>query len=600
MPPLLLNVQDVTKRFRAGPLFTDISLTILGNDRIGLIGPNGSGKSTLLRIMADIELPDEGKVSPRKNLSIVYLPQEDKLDPKATIEHLLLEALPGGSGNPENFQRIRPIARQMRFEDLNTKINTLSGGWTKRVSIARALVREPDLLLLDEPTNHLDLEGILWLEDLLKTAPFAFVLVSHDRYILESTAGTIVEISRQYREGFLRVEGNYSTFIQRREEYLHQQARQEETLSNKARRELDWLRRGPQARATKAKYRIDAAHQLMDQLKSVKERNTFNKAAGIDFNATGRKSKLLIEVEGLAMTRGGKKLFDGIDLILSPGDCLGLLGKNGSGKSTFIKLLEGSLEPDSGTIKKADRLRIVTFDQQREQLDQTQTLQQALQAEDGGVIYQDRSIHIVTWARRFLFTKEQLSMPVSSLSGGEQARVLIANLMLQPADVLMLDEPTNDLDIPTLEILEDSLREFPGAVVLITHDRFLMDRLSDVLLCIDGPRSGYYASYNQWLLVHTGKTEPADPQEPPAGKTGGNALSYEERKEMNRMEQWIGNAEKKLAELQAQLNDPAIAADYEKQTTITEEIQAVQQRMESLFERWQELEDQARGEIGPG
>ncbi|MFH1707791.1 MAG: ABC-F family ATP-binding cassette domain-containing protein [Planctomycetota bacterium] len=594
---MYLSVQEVTKQFRAGPLFSQLSLTVLERDRIGLIGPNGSGKSTLLRILAGLELPDEGKLDQRKNLSIVYLPQEDDLDPDATIEHILLQALPDGHENHENFQRIRLIAQTIGIEDLHTPIRTLSGGWVKRVSIARALVQEPALLLLDEPTNHLDLEGILWLEDMLQNAPFAFVLVSHDRYILENTATSIVDLNRQYAGGVLKVEGNYSTFIERREDYLQRQARQEVHLSNKARRELEWLRRGPAARTAKANHRINAAHALMEELQTVKKRNAANKTAGIDFNATGRKTTLLVEAEGLTMTRGGKKLFAGIDLVLSPGDCLGLLGKNGSGKSTFLKLLEGSLAPDAGTIKRAPNLRIVTFDQQREQLDQTQTLKQALKGQDNAVIYQGRSIHIVTWAKRFLFTKEQLPLPVADLSGGEQARVLIANLMLQPADILMLDEPTNDLDIPTLEILEESLAEFPGAVVLITHDRFLMDRLNDQLLCIDGPRTGYYASYSQWLMVHQSGPPKDIPRQPgpPAQNTAAEPLSHEERKELKRMEQRVGNAETKLAELKTALNNPAIATDHEKLALLTDEIKTAEARMEALYERWHELEERGKG-----
>ena len=591
MPELLVSLQSLGKSYGAQSLFQDITLSFNAGEKLGLIGPNGSGKSTLLKIVAGTEVPDSGQVSIAGRTHLVYLPQEDRFPDGATVESVLLDALPGHQKDA-GLDGIRDLLRAMAFADLKQPVETLSGGWRKRLAVTAALIREPDLLLLDEPTNHLDLEGILWLEDLLKQARFAFVLVSHDRYFLENATDRIVELNRRYPDGYLRVEGNYSEFLRRRLAVLEQQGREEEVLANKFRRELEWLRRGPKARTTKAKGRIDDAYELKDQLAETRGRNAQGRSAEIEFDASGRKTRKLVELKGVGLERGGRPLFTGLDLTLGPGNCLGVLGRNGSGKSSLMQLLRGALKPTAGSITWADDLKIVNFDQKREQLDRSLSLKDALSPTGDSVMFQGKPLHVSAWARRFLFPTDKLGLPVSRLSGGEQARVLIARLMLQPADLLLLDEPTNDLDIATLEVLEESLGEFPGAIVLITHDRFLMDSLSDRLLYLDGAgKTTFFADYAQWLPTRERQRTAAAPAAKPAAvRSLAGGLSREQRKELDGIGKKIEKAEAEVASLHAEMSDPAVATDAVKLKQLYAAAGVAEEKVAALYARWQELE----------
>lgn len=590
---ILASITGLSKTFTAQPLFTNISLGFSEGERMGLIGPNGSGKSTLLKIIAGVEDPDQGEIHQRKNIRIVYLPQEERFDPTLTVEKILLAALPEDVPGADRFQRVQKMASQLEFEDTAATAGTLSGGWRKRLALACALIQEPDLLLLDEPTNHLDLEGILWLEKLLSGVTFAFVLVSHDRVFLENVTNRIVELNRVYPEGYLRVEGSYSTFLDKRESSFAAQEVREQVLSNKVRREIEWLRRGPKARTTKAQARIDSAGQLQSELAEVKSRNAMKQTVGISFDATGRKTKRLLEGLGLGLTLGGRKLFSDLDILLSPGTRLGVMGHNGAGKSSLMHVLHGTLQPDQGTLRRADDLKVVFFDQKREQLNPDDTLRQALAPTGDTVVFQDRALHVVTWAKRFLFRPDQLGLPVSMLSGGERARVLIARLMRTPADVLLLDEPTNDIDIPTLEVLEEGLREFPGAIVLITHDRYLLDTLCDRLLALDGSgEAQWFADHAQWLAARNadGKADDKPAAKSTKPKPRKNKLSYGEQRELDVMEEMIFRAEEDELTVRKALEDPEIACNAEKLTTLADQLRQAEEEVARLYRRWDELE----------
>jgi len=586
----------MSKSYGHQELFDRISLSFYSDERLGLIGPNGSGKSTLLKILADVETPDSGQVARNSAAHLVYLPQEDVFERGLSVEAALVHALPE-STKDMGLDAIRDLVREMQFPDLQQQVTTLSGGWRKRLAIACALIQEPDLLLMDEPTNHLDLEGILWLEKRLKRARFAFVLVSHDRYFLENVTNRIVELNRRYPDGYLKVEGNYSQFLEKREAVFVQQDREEQVLANKFRRELEWLRRGPKARTTKAHARIDAAYELKDELAETRSRNTQGASTQIEFDATRRRTRKLVELKHVTVERGGRALVTGLDLLLTPGVCLGLLGRNGSGKSSLMGLLKGEIKPAAGEIFWADDLKIVSFDQQRAQLDQTLSLKNTLAPLGESVVFQGKPMHVTAWAKRFLFPIEKLGLPVSQLSGGEQARVLIAQLMLKPADILLLDEPTNDLDIPTLEVLEDSLEEFPGAIVLITHDRYLMDRLSDRLLYLDGQGGAEtFADYSQWLQAYSAQAPAAAESGKPAPKKQAPAgLSREGRKELDGIQKKIEKAEAEVVRLQALMHSPEAVSDAERLKELYGQVQAAQAKVAQVYARWEELEALNRG-----
>jgi len=596
--PPIINARLLAKAFGAQPLFRNVSFTVSEGERVGLIGPNGSGKSTLLRILAGELDPDSGDVAVRKRARIAYAGQDSHFEAGDTVRSVVERALQRGAV-PESEQSVRTgeVVGRAGFEQLDAEATTLSGGWQKRLAIVEALVQAPDVVLLDEPTNHLDLAGIAWLEGVLKQARFACVVVSHDRYFLENVATTMVEMNRVYPDGSLRVDGCYSRFLEAKEEFLHAQAKHQEALENRVRREIEWLRRGPKARTTKSQARIDKAGALMGELADLTDRSRTS-TAQIDFSATDRKTKRLIELDDVSYNVAGRSLFERLTFVLSAGTRVGLVGPNGSGKTTLLRMLRGDLEPTCGTIRRADWLRVVYFDQSR-RLDESVTLRRALAPDSDSVVYQDRLLHVASWAAKFLFTGEQLVQPVGRLSGGEQARVLIAQLMLQPADVLLLDEPTNDLDIPTLEVLEESLLEFRGSLVLVTHDRHMLDRVATVVLGLDG-RGGAetLADYSQWEAWQEGREQsaraavapaPAPRSAPAVGSK--KKLSYIEAKEYGTIEQRIAAAELVLREKQTQLEDPAIASDAPRLLVVHEEMEAARKELDALYARWAELEE---------
>jgi ATP-binding cassette subfamily F protein uup len=598
--PLLASCTSLSKSFGSRVLFENISLGISEGERLGLIGPNGAGKSTLLQILAGRLEPDSGSISLRRNTRIGYVPQQTDFPGEQTAAGIVAEAIAGERlEDLERAGRISQTLGRAGFTDGSVRAASLSGGWQRRLAIARELAPQPDLLFLDEPTNHLDLEGILWLEKLLAAAPFASVVISHDRYFLDNVVNDMAEIDRVYPEGIFRVEGGYSQFLEKKEAFLLAQSSRQESLANQVRREVEWLRRGAKARTSKSKARIDEAGRLMRELSDLEARGAKG-VTQIDFTGTDRRTKRLVSVEAIGKELGGRRLFRDLSFILTPGTRLGLLGRNGTGKTTLLRLLAGELEPDAGAIERAPALRIVYFDQAREQLDTEQTLRQGLGAHGDHVIYRDRPIHVAGWAKRFLFDAGQLDRPISSLSGGEQARVLIARLMLQPADLLLLDEPTNDLDIPTLEVLEESLAEFPGALVLVTHDRYLLDRVSTVVMGLDGKGGAViYSDYWQWeaaqgrdLPKPESPTPPAsDPSRDRKGAIFKKKLSYLEAREWEQMETQILEAEGELEAVHAEMQSPDVVSDGPRLQACYAKLQSAEGRVAGLYARWAELEN---------
>ena len=601
----ILNAQKLAKAYGANPLFQNVSFTVSEGDRIGLIGPNGSGKSTLLGILAGRVDPDSGDLAVRKRTRMSYVAQESRFETGISVRRIVEEAMQRADvPEDERANRMAETLGRAEFADFGVEAASLSGGWRKRLAIVESLVQTPDVLLLDEPTNHLDLAGIEWLETEVEAGRFACVVVSHDRYFLENVATDMAELSRVYPDGVLRVHGNYSEFLVKKEEFLHAQSKRQEALENRVHGEIEWLRRGPKARTSKSKARIDKAHELIGELADLNAR-TRSSTAKIDFSATERQTKRLVELQSVRYGIGGRKLFDGLDFVITAGTRVGLVGANGSGKTTLLRLLRGELSPDGGGIRTADALSIVYFDQNRP-LDLDVTLRRALAPDSDSVVYQDRVIHVASWAARFLFTGEQLNQPVGRLSGGERARVLIAQLMLQPADVLLLDEPTNDLDIPTLEILEESLLEFRGAMVLVTHDRYMLDRVSTVVLGLDGLGGAErFADYSQWEVWQEErgkvretefgsekvKVKPLVSSANSAVSAPKKKLSYLEAREYSTIEQRITEAEERLKAKQEALEDPAIVSNAPRLVAAHGEAEEAQRVLDGLIERWAELEE---------
>ena len=595
--PLLLSCEAVSKAYGTRSLFDELSFGLFEGDHVGLVGPNGSGKSTLLRILAGHETPDAGTRSVRGGVRVGYVAQDPVFAPSMTVERVLSTALDGVDAD-DRPRRLALTLGVAGLTDAGADVDTLSGGWKKRLAIARELAAAPEILLMDEPTNHLDVEGILWLERVLTQQARAFLIVSHDRYFLEHVAGRMLELNRAYPDGLFETDGRYSEFLARRDDFLRGQAAYEESLANTVRREIEWLRRGAKARSTKAKGRIKEAGRLMDELQDTRARGATATAA-IDFTSSRRRTRRLLVARGLTKSLGGRPLVRDLDLTITPGTHIGLMGPNGSGKTTLLNLLAGTLAPDAGDIERAEGLRLVRFEQDRGGLDPTQSLRRALVPEGDAVTFQGRSVHVASWAKRFLFRSEQLDVPVGRLSGGEQARILIARLMREPADLLVLDEPTNDLDIPTLEVLEDSLAEFEGGLVLVTHDRFMLDRVSTIILALDGDGGATtFADYAQWEASRAGRA--------PAARDAGRAtparerprpqrLGYLEQREWDGMERAILESEEVLEARRRAAEDPAVASDPGALQERYTALEAARAAVERLYARWAELEDLLHG-----
>jgi len=596
----LITARKLTLSFGPRTLFDELSLTISEGDRLGIIGPNGAGKTTLLRILSGAEEPDNGELHRRRQLRIAMVTQDDVFDSAATVIEV---ATRGAALDPEGVEdeterqvRVAIALDQLGFRAPEQPVGELSGGWRKRLAIAAALAADPEVLLLDEPTNHLDLDGILWLEKMLTSSRLlAYVVISHDRAFLDRVTNRVLEVAPQYPGGTFAAAGSYTTFLERRAQYLQARAQYRDSLANRVRRELEWLSRGPKARTTKAQARIDEAERLVNDLAQLRTELATSQV-GIEMTGSGRRTKRLLVASGVDKALGGNQLLQGLDLILQPGQRLGVVGANGSGKSTLLKLLADELEPDSGVIRRAEHLKVVHFDQARAQLDQSLSLRRALAPEGDSVLYRGREVHVVTWARRFQFRDDQLDQPVSELSGGEQARIHIARLMLQPADLLLLDEPTNDLDIPTLEVLEESLLDFPGALVLVSHDRYLLDRVSTVLLGLDGAGAATpFADVEQWLAHRT--PEAAAPRRERSGrhskKPRHNGLKYLEKREYEAMEETILEAEAELETAAEHLEDPQVASDPDAAHRAFLAEEKARERVAELYRRWAELEDRA-------
>jgi len=585
---ILLTAKNIRKAFGVRPLFDNLTFAVESDDRIGLIGPNGAGKSTLLRVLAGQSDIDSGTLSFQRGLKVGFLEQTPVLPADKTIEQVIHDVEEG-----HDPAVVGEILSRLELNTIaSTLIGTLSGGWKKRVALALELVKEPDLLLLDEPTNHLDVESILWLEEFLGKSRFGTITITHDRQFLQRVSNRILELDQKNPDGLLNVRGDYATYLEQKDELMHLQQREETVLKNTLRRETEWLRRGPKARTTKQQARINAAEELMEKVDELEYRNK-NRTSRIEFESFEKKPKRLIESTKISKSYGDRLLFKDVDVFLGPGSRVGLLGSNGCGKSTLIRVLLGTEQPDSGFVHRSEHLKVAYFEQNRDTLNPETTLRKTLCPHGDQVNYRGKMVHINGYLDRFLFRKEQIDMAVGRLSGGEQARVLIARLMQQEANVLVLDEPTNDLDIQTLNVLQECLTEFEGAILLVTHDRYFLDQVATQILAFGGEgKVTSFAGLEQWEnwlkeKQQTKKTVSKPVQEKSAQK---KKLTYNEVHELAGMEKKIETAENLLKDLEAQSQQPENISNAKKLTEIFQGIAAAQLEVEKLYARWSELE----------
>ena len=590
---LLLSAHDISKSFGSKTLFDNLSFGIENGERIGLIGPNGAGKSTLLKILAGVISADHGHLSFSKNLRIGFLEQIPSFDESKTVLETLLEGHP-----PHDWEIELRIQEYIAKMDLNpdAKLSTLSGGWKKRVALARELIKQPDLLLLDEPTNHLDIDSILWLENFLSKSPLATLTITHDRLFLQKVSNRILELDRRHKDGVLSIQGSYADYLEAKELLMNAQERQETVLRNTLRRETEWLRRGPKARTTKQQARIDRAGDLKEQVEDLSSRNSV-RTASIDFENTSL-PKRLIEAKNISKSYGERKLFERVNLLLSPGTRIGLLGPNGVGKSTLIRILVGEETPDSGEVMRADQLVVNYFEQNRDSLDPTVSLAKTVSPYGDYVEYRGSRVHIKSYLSRFLFPTAQMDLPVGQLSGGEQSRIRLAQLMLKPANLLVLDEPTNDLDIATLNVLQDCLLEFEGAILLVTHDRYFLDQVANKIIVFP-PNSSQLETFSdlsqweEWLKTKPGKAtsvkesaKPTSPTPAPVKKK----LSYKDQLEFDGMETKIHTLEESLANAENEIQKPEIVTNAPKLLELDQKIKSLKSEIDHLYHRWAELE----------
>jgi ATP-binding cassette subfamily F protein uup len=633
----LLRGADLLVTYGNRTIFQGLTVTVEEGERVGLVGVNGSGKSTLMKILAGAQKPDAGEIQVRRGAKITYLPQEPEFPPGATVKSELSVALPElkealeahaalaarlGDGATEKQleelarlsdrverlggwdteHRARTLLDRLGVKDWDRPISELSGGLKKRVAVARAILSKPDMLMLDEPTNHLDADTVDWLEDELDALECAILLVTHDRYFLDDLVDRIVEV--QPGGGVTSFPGNYAAYLEQKLLAEEQSAVAQHKRERWIAQEVAWLRKGVEARRTKSRARIQRAQKLMAE-----KGFQAPKVAELRTVAAPRLGHTVIEAEHVQKSYEHRKVLDDVNLILQRGERVGLVGPNGVGKTTFLRVLLGETPPDAGTVVVGKNTRVAYYDQHRVQLDPEKTVYEAAWDEEF-VLLGDKKVALRDYLDDLLFPVPMQRMKVGALSGGERNRLLLARLFLQGANVLVLDEPTNDLDIVTLNVLERLLLDFQGSVLLVTHDRYFLDKVATAILAFEGNGKvvryeGNYDLYRR-LKAQSAAVQPVvdKPGAAPAAAAAApvqkrERLSYKDQRELEGMEEAILAAESRKSELESQLADPGVWTQApQKGTALQAELDAATAAVDRLYARWGEL--QARAEAAAG
>ena len=620
MSQAVLSAVGIEKSFGDRRILRGADLVVAPGERVGLVGVNGCGKSTLLRVIAGQIEADFGEV--RRRGQVAFLEQDPAL-PGRTVGEAADEALSwhhelveqyAAAGAREDLRavarltdrldavgwtldhRVDALLEQLDAPGRERLVSELSGGEQRRVALVRALLGSPDLLLLDEPTNHLDAETAEWLQAQLLDGKAGVVLVTHDRYLLEAVATRIVEVDDGVCVSY---DGSYADYLVQRAERRAQQRRAEDSRLAYIAREAEWASRSPAARSTKQKARLQRLDQLREA-RPLKREEGFELDLRTGFKAGGT----ILDLRGVSKGYGERLLVDELDLGLVQRDRLAILGPNGAGKSTLLRLITGEELPDAGTIQRGGRIRLGILDQERSGLDDRDTVFEAAANGASHVTLGDHDVHVVGFLRRFLFPRESLDQPVSTLSGGERARLLLARLLLEGCNLLLLDEPTNDLDLLTLRVLEEALLSFDGTVVVVSHDRAFVDRVSTAVLAFEG--DGEVVRYADRLQAHRAaehrraaaaaarKRAPRKVEAPRPKAPRGDRLSWKEERELEALPGQIEELEQEQAAVEAALGDPSLYRDRgDEVPALTARLQALEQELPRLYERWEDLE--ARG-----